>query len=230
MWKLRILSFYAILIPLTVIFCFISLLTVFLKDKQRYWLITRWSHCFIFWLKTTCGIKYTVNGKENLPKDPCVVLANHQSAWETIFMQVLLPPQSWILKKELLKIPFFGWGLAMLKPIAIDRNDKFSVKKIISTGKSLLTNGRWILIFPEGTRVAPGKNKKFSRTAAALAVAAQVPILPVAHNAGTLWPKGFFPKKPGNITVNIGNSIGTFGKDPNTLTIQAEQWIKSNIY
>ncbi len=158
------------------------------------------------------------------------MLVKHQSAWETFALQTIFPPQTWVLKKELLYIPIFGWGLWASKPIAIDRNDKFNaLDQVVTQGKRILKEGRWVVIFPEGTRVAYGLKKKYSVGGAKLAVEANVPIIPVAHDAGRLWGKGSFLKRSGTINVAIGEPIVTAGKDPRELTKQAEQWIENQI-
>ncbi|HQY22422.1 MAG TPA: lysophospholipid acyltransferase family protein [Gammaproteobacteria bacterium] len=221
--------FYLGLVPATLLFAILGTLFFFLPFKARYYLITRWSHFFIFWAKITCGLRYKVTGKENIPTKNAIIFANHQSMWETIFMQVLFPTQSWVLKKELLKIPVFGWGLALLDPIAIDRKQFNSVKALIQQGFERLQKGRWVVIFPEGTRVAPNMNRPYSRSGAALAEATGYPILPVAHNAGLYWPRGFFIKKPGTIQVVIGPIIESKEKTATVLNKEAEHWIRETL-
>lgn len=221
--------FYLGLIPATIIFAILGTLFFFLPFKLRYYLIIRWSHFFIFWAKITCGIRYAVVGKENIPTKNVIIFSNHQSMWETIFFQVLFPEQCWVLKKELLTIPFFGWGLALLDPIAIDRKHFNSVKALIQQGKERLEKGRWVIIFPEGTRVAPNKEHRYSRSGAALAEATGYPILPIAHNAGLYWPRGFFIKKPGIIRIVIGPIIASKGKTASELNAGVEQWIRETL-
>jgi 1-acyl-sn-glycerol-3-phosphate acyltransferase len=218
--------FYLGLIPATILFTTLGSLLFFLPFSARYYLITRWSHFFIFWAKITCNLQYSVEGLQNIPSQNAIVLCNHQSMWETIFMQILLPPQSWVLKKELFYIPIFGWGLALLQPIAIQRKHFNSVKALIEQGKQRLAAGRWIIIFPEGTRVAPGVDHRYSRSGAALAEASGYPVLPIAHNAGHYWPRGFFIRKSGCIRVAIGPLINSTGKTASELNTLAEQWIK----
>lgn len=218
--------FYLGLIPVTIFFAILGNLFFFLPFKLRYYLITRWSHFFIFWAKTTCGINYTIEGKQNIPKQNAIIFSNHQSMWETIFFQVLFPEQCWVLKKELLYIPFFGWGLALLDPIAINRQHFNSVKALIQQGKERLEKGRWVIIFPEGTRVAPNEIHRYSRSGAALAEATGYPILPMAHNAGIYWPRGFLIKQPGTIRIVIGQLIEAKGKTATALNAEAEDWIR----
>ena len=226
---LRNFLFYFGLVPATVFFATIGTLFFFLPFKARYYFITRWSHFFIFWANITCGLRYQVTGKENIPSQNAIIFANHQSMWETIFMQVLFPTQCWVLKKELLKIPVFGWGLALLDPIAIDRKKFNSVKALIQQGFERLQKGRWVVIFPEGTRVAPHMNHPYSRSGAALAKATGYAILPIAHNAGLYWPCGFFIKKPGIIQVVVGTIIEPKEKTATLLNKEAEDWIKTTL-
>lgn len=224
-WKLRLVVFYIGVIPATIIIATCGWLCAPFPAIWCYRIITSWSHFFIWWAKIICGLKYKVVGKENLPKVPYVVLCNHQSMWETIFMQVLLPPQSWVLKKELLWIPFFGWGLALIRPIAVSRNKLSDIKVILSKGTARLNEGRCVVFYPEGTRIEPGMKRRYSRTGAALALAANVPIVPIAHNAGNFWPRGPWIKKPGTITVNIGEPIWADAQPTASLTALAEKWI-----
>jgi 1-acyl-sn-glycerol-3-phosphate acyltransferase len=218
--------FYLGLIPATIFFALLGTIAFILPFRLRYFIITRWSYFFIAWAKLTCSLKYTVQNPENIPKQNCIVFCNHQSMWETIFMQVLFPHQAWVLKKELLKIPFFGWGLALLKPIAIDRKNINSVKQLIEQGQQRLKDNRMVIIFPEGTRVAPGVIKRYSRSGAALAEATGYPVLCMAHNAGLFWPRGFWIKKPGTIQVVIGPVIDSKGKTATEINALAEQWMR----
>lgn len=221
--------FYLGLIPVTILFAILGTLFCFLPFKHRYYLITRWSYFFIFWAKTTCGLRYIVQNPEKIPTENGIVFCNHQSMWETIFMQVLLPSQAWVLKKELLKIPFFGWGLALLRPIAIDRKDFNSVKTLIQQGTRILQEKRWVIIFPEGTRVAPNVIHRYSRSGAALAEATRFPVLPIAHNAGLFWPRGFWIKQSGTIHIMIGPVIDTHQKTATEINTLAETWIRQTV-
>lgn len=225
----RNLLFYTGVIPGVILFSFLSWLFFFLPYRGRYWLITRWSYFYIFWAKVCCGLDYRVEGLENLPKESAVVLSNHQSSWETIFFQVLLPPQSWVLKKELLRIPGFGWSLNLLKPIAIQRDQLNSIKAVLKQGKERLNEGIWVVIFPEGTRSQPGGLRRFSRTGAALAKESNKPIVPIAHNAGDFWPRGFFIKRSGVIRVIIGPAIHPMNKTITEMNDLAESWIRKKI-
>lgn len=225
-WALRLASFYIGIIPATIIITASGWLCAPLPALWCYKIITSWSHFFIWWAKITCGLNYKIIGKENLPTAPFIVLCNHQSMWEAIFMQVLLPPQSWVLKRELLWIPFFGWGLALIKPIAVYRNRLADIKFILKQGLNRIAAGRCIVFYPEGTRMQVSTIRRFSRTGAALAIAAKVPVIPIAHNAGNFWPRGPWIKQAGTITVQVGKAImPEVNETTSSITTSAETWI-----
>ncbi len=206
-YTIRTLFFYFLLYVLTLIWAPPSiLLGLLVPYRLRYKLIAQlWSKLAIWLAKYILGINYRIQGLENIPQQPCVILAKHQSTWETFFISSMFAPLSQVLKRELLRIPVFGWCLAMIRPIAIDRSQpKQALKQLAQQGDALLKRGNWLLIFPEGTRVPPGKIGKFSRGGAALAVNAGKPVLPIAHNAGNFWPKNDWRKQPGTIEVVIG--------------------------
>jgi len=176
------------------------------------------------------GIRYVVRGRENLPAGPAVVLAKHQSAWETVAFLMLFPPISPVIKQELLKIPFFGWGFRMINPIAIDRSaGREALKQIVVQGGEKLRHGFWVLVFPEGTRVAPGEKGRYGAGGARLAVDAGAPVVPVAHNAGEVWPRNAFVKRPGTVTVSIGPVIDSRDKSAAELTREVEAWIEDEM-
>ncbi len=208
-WKLRILTFYAIIAIYTVLSFLISIipLKLFNNYNVKYGFAYLFSHGFVWITKMICGIKYEIRGLEKLPSRPSIAMANHQSFWDNVFMQVIIPKHSWIIKRELFDIPFFGWGLKAVDPIAVDRSDAISVKQILTQGVAKLKQGLWIVIFPESTRLRPEQKAKFKPSAAKLAALAGVPIVLVAHNAGVYWPKGFWITKPGTIEVVIVGTI-----------------------
>ena len=215
---------------ITVIFAAISLLTFPFKPITRYRIITTWSRLAMGLAQVICGVRYRVVGRDNIPQGPCIILSKHQSAWETLAYQVILPPQVWVLKRELLRVPFFGWGLAMMSPIAIDRGSAArALKQTLEQGKSRLSDGWWIIIFPEGTRIAPGKRGRYHLGGAWLACKTGAPVLPIAHNAGTVWGRNAFIKYPGTITVSIGPVIHPAGMTPDTLNRKAEDWIENEV-
>ena len=192
--------------------------------------INVWNRSVIVWLRLTCGVRYRVEGLENIPARPYVIVAKHQSEWETFFLQLPFAPVCTILKQELLQIPLFGWGLATVKPIAINRSaQREALKYIIEAGRSRLAEGICVLIFPEGTRTAVGKVGRYARSGADLALKAGVPLLPVAHNAGECWPSKQFIKYPGLITVVIGAPLPAENTDSKTLMTRAEQWIEAEV-
>lgn len=226
----RSLLFAAIQAAITPPFAVVSLLLFPFSPYTRYRVITLWCRAVIAAARGVCGIRYRVTGLEHLPASPCVILAKHQSAWETIAFPVLLPPQSVVLKRELLWIPFFGWGLAMLSPIAIDRGaGRRAVKQMLEQGAHRLSQGFWVMVFPEGTRMAPGERGRYRSGGAAIAVHAGVPVLPVAHNAGRCWPRRAFLKRPGLITISIGPLMDSRGCDAETLTRRSEDWIEAEM-
>ena len=211
-------------------YALIVLATYPFSPLNRYRVISGWSHIMLFLARFICGVHYCVLGAENIPKKPTIVLSKHQSAWETLAFQQIFPPQVWVLKKELLHIPFFGWGLAMTSPIAINRSQgKAALKQIIRQGKDRLQKGLWIIIFPEGTRIDPGKKGRYGIGGAWLATNTGVSVVPVAHNAGVLWGKNSFIKFPGTITVSIGEPIDPAGMDANELNNKVEEWIELEV-
>jgi 1-acyl-sn-glycerol-3-phosphate acyltransferase len=184
----------------------------------------------LWWLRVTCNITYEVKGAENIPATPCVILAKHQSAWETLAFQLIFPAQVYVMKRELLWIPFFGWGLAMTSPIAINRSaGREALKQLVALGKKRLASGLWVVVFPEGTRIAPKKHGKFHIGGAWLASGAKATVLPVAHNAGHCWAKNTIFKKPGVITVSIGKPIDCTDLKPDAVNTQVESWIKAEM-
>ena len=227
---LRSCLFAAFQIVITPPFAVISLLTFPFDPFTRYRVITTWTRLVLWGAETICGIRYRVLGAENVPAQACVVLSKHQSAWETLAFQVIFPPQVYVIKRELLWIPFFGWGLAMLSPVAIDRTAGMrALKQMLAQGKDRIARGFWIIVFPEGTRIAPGARGTYQTGGAAIAVHAGAPVLPVAHNAGTCWGRHAFRKYPGTITVSIGKPIDSRGKKADALTREVETWIETEI-
>ena len=208
----------------------LSLLTVVLPFPRRYRLISQWARWQVFMLKHLCGLGYRVEGREHLPAGAAVILAKHQSAWETITFQQIFPPQTWVLKRELLWIPLFGWALALLRPIAIDRGaGRRAIEQVIEQGRERLQSGIWVVVFPEGTRVAPGTRRRYSIGGAALAAASGYPVVPIAHNAGSFWPRRGFLKRPGTIRVVIGPVIDSRGKTAEEIIRRTEEWIENKV-
>jgi len=203
---------------------------IILPFSVRYKIGDIWINSLLFMLKLCCGLSYEVEGLENLPSGAAVILSKQQSAWETLALRQFISPQTAVLKKSLLQIPFGGWALATLKPIAIDRqNQKEALKMLLEQGVARLEEGLFVLIFPEGTRVAPGKLKKFGAGGAMLAQKSGFPVIPLAHNAGEFWPRNSFLKYPGVIKVKIGPIISTTNKKTKEINAEAEQWINQTM-
>lgn len=213
---------------------FFSLLGVLvwpLPFRWRYFLISRWAVLNIWLLEKICGITLTVHGQENIPDEPCLILCKHQSAWETLALQKIFPPQVWVLKRELLWIPFFGWGLASLSPIAIDRKaGRKALAKVVEQGKTRLAMGACVVVFPEGTRLPPRTMGRFGIGGSRLAIDAGFPIVPVAHNSGSYWPKRGFLKYPGQITMVIGPPIDSRERSAVELNQQVFDWMSEQMH
>jgi 1-acyl-sn-glycerol-3-phosphate acyltransferase len=217
-----------IVTPCWAIICFLSLPFPY---QTRYYITARWN-VFVIWLaKRLCGIHYQIKGESNLPHAPAILLCKHQSAWETIFLFYQMPrPLAFVLKRELLWVPFFGWALRLLRMIPIDRkNTKSAFKNISTCGQDRLDHGQWIIMFPEGTRIAPGKKGKYKSGGARLALQTQTPIIPIAINAGRCWPKNSLLKYPGMVTVSIGPAISPQNTTSEQLIQQVETWIENEM-
>ena len=189
-----------------------------------------WARLLLRVLEHLCGLSFTVEGRERIPAGNHIVMSNHTSAWETIAQFLIFPPQVWVLKRELLWIPFVGWGLKRLRPIAINRGEGHrAVNQVIEQGKERLADGLWIIVFPEGTRVPAGETRKYGVSGALLAIASGRCVVPLAHNAGTFWRRRGFMKKPGTIRVVIGEPIMPVSQDPRELNERVRQSIDAGL-
>lgn len=209
----------------------VSVILVFwlLPPFRRFFLYSVWCKLVLWWLRITCGVSYHIDGLENIPDRPVIVMSNHQSAWETIFLYQLFTPACPILKKELLDIPFWGWAMRLQNPIAIDRSKpREAGRSLLLQGAQRIQQGLSILVFPEGTRAPAGSLGKFSRGGAQLAVATSTLAIPVLHNAGSFWPAGSQLKRPGEIRVIIGKPLIPDGKTPKEFAAEFEGWIAEN--
>ncbi len=205
----------------------VTLYYVFPKSRAQI-IINRWNFFVVFAAKNICGIKYHIDGELPDNTKRYVVMAKHQSAWETFFLQTLFEPASTILKQELLRIPFFGWGLGRLDPVAIDRaNPLQALKQVKQLGTQCVNSGRNLIVFPEGTRVAVKTTGKYARSGAEIALASGTEIIPVAHNAGSYWINKEFSKIPGTVSVIIGEPISTEGKTSREVTEEVRAWIEA---
>lgn len=217
---IRTVLFYLLLSSSAFVWGTLSLLIApFLPFRARYRFVAQAWCKFAVWLASwMVGVRYELKGVENIPDQPCVILSKHQSTWETFFLTGYFEPLAQVLKRELLFVPFFGWAMALLKPIAINRDQpKVALKQMAKQGDERLKQGAWVLIFPEGTRVPFGQVGKFSRSGAALAVNAKLPVLPIAHNAGKFWPKEGWGKRSGTIEVVIGQPMWAEGSGPRAI-------------
>ena len=217
--------FYLSLIPITTI---IISLYFFISTKRLQWLGAMWIKVVLNTLKFLCGVSWKVEGIENIPNTPCIVVSNHQGQWESFFLQTLFIPSTSIIKKELLLIPLFGWALRCMKPITLNRlNRVSSLKKVIKKGVIKLKNGFSIILFPEGTRISPEKGiQPFARSCGLLSIKSGFPVLPICHNSGKYWKNKKFIKSPGKVVLRIGEPI--LGRDPKVITNDAYNWVKNN--
>lgn len=218
--------FWLIMATTAILWAPVSLLTWPLPFKQRYSVVSQWARFNLWCLALICKLRYEVEGRENIPAGTGIIFCKHQSTWETLALQCIFPPHTWVLKRELLRIPFFGWGLAVLDPVAIDRGaGSKALRQLVDQGTERLQAGTWLVIFPEGTRVAPGYRRRFFSGGAMLAQKSGFPVVPVAHNAGEFWPRHGFLKRPGVIRLVIGAPITTDGRKSSEINAAAEQWI-----
>ena len=196
----------------------------------RYRIIAIWRAGFMAFCRYLLGLRYRVIGRENMPLEPAIVLSKHQSAWETVGLQEVFPPLVFVMKRELLRVPFFGWGLAALMMISIDRREaKEALKQVFDQGSERLAAGYWVVIFPEGTRVEPGLTSRYKPGGAHLAVRSGHKVVPVAHDAGEFWRKSSFAITPGLITVSIGPAIDPAGKTAARINALASAWIEAEM-
>ena len=213
----------SIISVITITLC--GLFFVFSPYSTRQKFLSQWAIFCIWWLKITLNITTRIIGQENVNKSPCVIISNHQSTWETLAFQTIFPAHTWVLKKELLWLPVFGWSLALLKPIIINRGDKLNaIKKVILQGSDRLNKGISVVVFPEGTRQPYNQLGEYQNGGAAIAKKSGYDIIPVYHNAGKIWPKGGFIKKSGVITIVIGEAISSSSMTSSGITEEIRNW------
>lgn len=222
---------FAVLIAvITIPYALVANLIFWLPPMTRHRIITSWVPIMMWVIRHVLGIRYRIIGAENMPAGPAVVLSKHQSAWETIALQQIFPPLCYVLKRELLRVPFFGWALARIPGIAIDRGaGKDALSQVVDQGRQRLKEGLWVVVFPEGTRVAPGATRRYKPGGAFLAKRAGVPVVPVAHNAGEFWRRNAFIKWPGEVVVSIGPLIEVKGVKAEEVNSRAEAWIEAEM-
>ncbi|MFP5429711.1 MAG: lysophospholipid acyltransferase family protein [Gammaproteobacteria bacterium] len=203
-----------------------TLIGLFSRDAA-YAFCMAWCRFAVWWARACCGIRFNVTGLEHIPPGACVVLAKHESAWETLFLQTVFAPSTTVLKRELLSIPFFGWALRQVNPIAINRGEPAqALKALLRQGDQRLADGRRIIIFPEGTRALPGEQLPYNVGGAMLASRSGVPVIPVALNSGDCWPRGTLIKQPGTIHVVIGAPMHCAGVPAKVLNTRVRDWIE----
>jgi 1-acyl-sn-glycerol-3-phosphate acyltransferase len=227
---LRSLLFWLLLAPLTLVFSTLVLLAFFLPIRARWFIISIWVRIVLWWLRVSCGLRFEVSGRENIPDTPAIVFSKHQSMWETIALQSVFPPLIWVAKKELKWLPFFGWGLQLMKTIFINRGaGRSAVQQLVQQGTQRLDDGLWIVIFPEGTRVAPGTRGRYRIGGAVLGEQSGYPIVPVAHNSGEYWPRRSLMKLPGTIQMRIGKPVTTSDKSAQEILDEVSGWIEAQM-
>ncbi|KAA0876316.1 lysophospholipid acyltransferase family protein [Nitrincola tapanii] len=232
MLKLRGFLFALGFYPATLLYAIPCLLIgPLLPFKARFRFLTAINYFYIAWLRWTCGLGVEIEGREHLPQTGAyVVLANHQSEWETLYFQLLIRPQAVVLKQELLKIPFFGWALRLLEPIALDRSQRReALRQLLEQGRDKLEQGIPVLIFPQGTRVKAGETGRFNKGGTLLAQASGVPIIPMVHNAGRFWPGKSFIKYPGKVQLRIGAPIATAGRSADEVQAEVVAWMQAQM-
>lgn len=231
MLLIRAILFQAFLTITVVPYAIICLLWAPLPLQWRYRLTVGWPRLAIWAARVILGIRWQVKGWHNLPDGPGIILSKHQSAWETLFFPSHMPREvCFVYKKELHRVPFFGWGLALLRMIPIDRSKgRDAFEQVVQLGRKRIDEGRWPILFPEGTRVAPGTEGRYKLGGARLAVRTGTPVIPVAHNAGELWRRRAFIKQPGMVTVSIGPPIDPTGLSPEALNEKVRDWIETEM-
>jgi len=226
----RSLLFTTYMMASACVFGAVMALGFWLPYRAQFAIARCWARSLFWVLERLCGLKFVVEGREHIPQGNHIVMSNHASAWETVAPFLIFPPQVWVLKRELLWIPFVGWGLKLLRPIAINRGEGHrAVNQVVEQGKARLNDGLWIVIFPEGTRVVAGETRKFGVSGALLAVASGKSLVPLSHNAGMFWPRRGFLKKPGTIRVVIGEPIDPSGKNPRELNEEVRESIEAGL-
>jgi 1-acyl-sn-glycerol-3-phosphate acyltransferase len=214
----------------TLIFGVLIILLFFTASSFRLKIARHWSQVNNFLLKVFCGIRYKVEGQENLNVKTAIILSKHQSTWETLALHSFTPYVRWVFKRELMYIPIFGWALALTDPIGINRGGgRVAIKQLLDEGIKKLNDGKWMVLFPEGTRTAPGKSYRYKIGGALLAEKSGYPVIPVAHNAGEFWPRHSFIKWPGTISVVIGPAIESKGRSAEEINSEVHRWIESTM-
>ena len=227
---LRSALYLAILIVYTPFYWVIVMLSGPFSRHTRWKVIAAWPRLATWLAKHLLGIDYVVEGNDNIPREPCVILSKHASAWETIAFSGIFPPHVYVIKREMLWLPFLGWGLALYSPISINRSNRTeAMRRLSEQGAERFRQGFSVMIYPEGTRIPVGKRATYRLGGARLATSLSARVLPVAHNAGLYWPRNSFLKFPGCITVRIGKPIETAGRTAEDVMREVEDWIEAQV-
>jgi 1-acyl-sn-glycerol-3-phosphate acyltransferase len=213
---------------------FLVLVSVFVRGNLVYWIGAGWLRASVIGARYILGIRTHITGMENLPvgeTSPAVLLVKHQSTFETLLMPAIMPhPLAYVFKRELLHIPFFGWSMARMDMIHIDRSQGArAFAKVVAQGKRLLARGIWVIMFPEGTRIPRGQKGSYKTGGTRLAIAAGAPVIPIAVTSAKCWPRKAFIKTPGVVEVSIGKPIPTEGREAGELMLEVENWIEAEM-
>jgi 1-acyl-sn-glycerol-3-phosphate acyltransferase len=205
--------------------------SIFIRGTPLFWFTTFWLRIAIVGCRFICGVRYQVRGMENLPDGPAILLPKHQSTWETFAFPTLMPrPLCYVFKRELLYIPFFGWAMARLDMVHIDRSKRTEAwSRVAAQGQRFMAQGNWVIMFPEGTRIARGQQGTYKTGGTRLAVATGAPVVPIAVNSARCWPRKSFLIRPGLVTVSIGKPIAPAGREADDLMREAEAWIEAEM-
>ncbi len=212
----------------------VLLASLFLRPTALYWMCVGWLSVAVKGGTAILGIRNRVHGFENLPQgktDPAVLLVKHQSTWETFALPTLMPhPLAYVFKRELLRVPFFGWAMGRLDMIHIDRSQRAQAfNKVVTQGRRLMAQGVWVIMFPEGTRIDRGQRGQYKTGGTRLAIEAGVPVIPIAVTSGRCWPRRAFIKRPGVVDISIGRPISSAGRQPEELMAEVEAWIEAEM-
>jgi 1-acyl-sn-glycerol-3-phosphate acyltransferase len=230
MATIRSVVFTVFMFVTVMLFCPLVILVRPFGARASYSVCLFWIRFNLWMCKLLCGLDFLVEGSENIPDVNGVILFKHSSAYETLVSWLLFPQQSWVLKRELMWAPFLGWALATIHPISINRNaGNSAVQQIISQGKQRLSEGLWVSIFPEGTRMAPGETRRYGISGAVLAQEAGRLLIPVAHNAGDFWPRRGWRKRPGTVRFCIGPPVDPAGREPREVNTEIQDWVENKV-
>jgi 1-acyl-sn-glycerol-3-phosphate acyltransferase len=228
--QLRFIILLLFVWPVTAVYAILLLLVWPISDRWSYLVARQWCAVVLWLAKAICGLSYRINGIEKFPADSCIFFIKHASTYETFAQLVFLPRACWVLKRELLWIPFFGWCLKPLKAIAIDRSSgRVAVGQVIEKGTRRLNEGISVSIFPEGTRMPIGTTRRYGKSGTLLAQESGHLIVPIAHNAGYFWPKGRWAIEPGEVRFTVGDPVDPTGRDAEEVNREIQAWVEAEV-